>query len=196
MDIIERLTKNREETKKIMSDTTYSEWLIQFTQDKERFYDNEWSYFPEKISESDKENVEKLGLFYGGITDYSNKNYINPTPCDDGYYYKVKLKDFRFEIGIMAGQGVSFFFRKASLEDDKEFIDFNDVMTGKKQDYVDQFNARLKSLEDLITICYETGINIAAIEEAANNKIKDIKSQEAAKANAKPKTLERTNKNS
>ena len=191
MDTIERLTKNREETKKIMSDTTYIEWLIQFTQDKERFYDDTWAYSPEKISESDKENVEKLGLFYGGITDYLNKNYINPTPCDDGYYYKVKLNDFRFEIGYMAGQGVSFFFRKASLEDDKEFIDFNDIMTGKEQD-----DARLKSLEDLITICYETGINITAIEEAANNKIKDIKSQEAAKANAKPKTLVRTNKNS
>ena len=191
MDTIERLTKKREEIKKIMSDTTYIKWLIQFTQDKESFYDNEWSNFPEKIRESDKENVEKLGLFYEGITDYSNKNNIDPTPCDDGNYYKVKLKDFRFEIGIVAGQGVLFFFRKSSQEDDKEFIDFNDILIGKKQD-----DARLKSLEDLITICYETGINITAIEEAANNKIKDIKSQEAAKANAKPKTLERTNKNS
>ena len=194
MDIIEKLTKDREETEKIMSNTTYIEWLIQFTQDKESFYDDEWSYFPEKISESDKENVEKLGLFYKGITKYADNNYIDPTPYNYGEFHKVKLNDFRFEIGYMAGQGVTYFFRKAPLEDDKEFIDFNDIMTGKEQDYVKQYRERLKSLEDLIMNEYEMGIKIPAIKKTINDAVQKIESQEEAKK-AKPKKLVRTNKN-
>ena len=195
MDTIERLTKKREETEKIMSNTTYIEWLIQFTQDKESFYDDDWSYFPEKISESDKENVEKLRLFYDGINKYAENNYIYPTSYNCGEFHKVKLNDFHFEIGYMAGQGVLFFFRKAPLEDDKEFIDFNDIITGKEQDYVKQYRARLKSLPDLIMTEYETGIPIKAIKKEVYGAVEKIESQEEAKK-AKPKKLVRTNENS
>ena len=191
MDIIEKLTKDREETERIMSNTTYIEWLIQFTQDKESFYDNDWSYFPEKISESDKENVEKLGLFYKGINKYAENNIIYPTSYNYGEFHKVKLNDFRFEIGYRAGQGVSFFFRKASLEDDKEFIDFNDIITGKIQDYVKQYRAILKSMSDSIVNGSRMGIPIKAIKKEVDAAVEKIESQEEAKK-AKPKTLVRT----
>lgn len=187
MDIIEKLTKDREETEEIMSNTAYIEWLIQFTQDKESFYDDDWSYFPEKISESDKENVEKLGLLYKGIYKYAENNYIYPT----SYNYKVKLNDFRFEIGYIAGQGVTYFFRKAPLEDDKEFIDFNDIITGKIQDYVKQYRAILKSMSDSIVNGSRMGIPIKAIKKEVDAAIEKIESQEEAKK-AKPKTLVRT----
>ena len=55
-----------EKIKIMMSNTNYLEWLNQFTQDKNGFYDDDWQYSPDLITESDKENVEKLGLFYEG----------------------------------------------------------------------------------------------------------------------------------
>lgn len=182
MDIIEKLTKDREEIRKIMSDTAYIEWLYQFTQDKEKFYDDDWFCSPKEISESDRENVEKLCLFYEGISKYSQQNYIYPTPCDDGEFYKVKLKDFHFEIGYMAGQGVLFFFRKASLEDDEEFIDFNDIMIGKEQDNVGRINTELNSLSNKVEETYENGVPIEAIKNVLNNTIAEIKSRENTKA--------------
>ena len=133
-----------EKIKNIMSNIAYIEWLKQFTQDKEGFSDDDWLYFPEKINESDRENVKNLCLLYEGIDKYSQQKHIYPIPCEFGNFYRVKLNGFGFEIGILVGQGTVFFFNKASLEDDKEFIDFNDIMTRKKQDNVDQINSTFK----------------------------------------------------
>ena len=173
--------------KNMMSNTTYIEWLKQFTQDKEGFSDDDWLYFPEKISESDKKNVEILHLFYNGIGRYAEKNHIYPTPCDFGNFYRVKLNGFGFEIGILVGQGTVFFFNKVSLEDDKEFIDFNDIMTEKKQDNVDQINTTLESLSNMVVTAYESGVPIEAIINTLDNTIKGITS----KKEDKPKTLVR-----
>lgn len=174
-----------EKIKRMMSNPTYIEWLNQFTQDKDGFSDDDWLYFPEKISESDREKVEQLCLFYEGINKYAEKNHIYPTPCEFGNFYSVKLNNFGFEIGILVGQGTVFFFNKASLEDDKEFIDFNDIMIEKKQENVDQINATLDSLSSMVTTAYENGVPIEAIVNTLDNTIKGITS----KKEDKPKTL-------
>lgn len=169
-----------EKIKSMMSNTAYIEWLNQFTQDKDGFSDDDWLCFPEKISESDRENVEKLCLFYEGIDKYSQQNHIYPTPCDFGNFYRVKLNGFGFEIGILIGQGVVFFFNKVSLEEDKEFIDFNDIMIGKKRDIVEQINVTLDSLSSMIITAYESGVPIEAIVSTLDNTIKDITSKQEA----------------
>ena len=87
---------------------------------------------PEKLNESDREKVGKLYLLYEGIDCYAEENHISPESCKFGNYYSVKLNDFCFEIGILIGQGTVFFFNKVPLEEDKEFIDFNDIMNFEK----------------------------------------------------------------
>ena len=126
-----------------------------------------------------------LHLFYDGIDKYAGENHIYPTPCDFGNFYRVKLNDFGFEIGILVGQGTAFFFNKASLEDDKEFIDFNDIMIGKKQNNVDQINVTLDSLSSMVIDAYENGVPIEAIVSTLDNTIKGI----ASKKEDKTKTL-------
>lgn len=184
------ITEQKVKEKKIkdmMSNTAYIEWLNEFTQDKDGFSDDDWLYFPEKISEFDRKNVEKLCLFYEGIDNYSQQNHIYPTPCEFGNFYRVKLNGFGFEIGILVGQGTIFFFNKVSLKGDKEFIDFNDIMIEKKQDNVDQINATLDSLSSMILTSYESGVPIEAIVSTLDNTIEDITS----KKEDKPKTLVR-----
>lgn len=184
------ITKQKEKEKKIkdmMSNTSYIEWLNEFTQDKDGFSDDDWLYFPEKISDSDRENVLKLCLFYEGIDNYSQQNHIYPVPCEFGNFYRVKLNDFGFEIGILVGQGTIFFFNKVSIADDKVFIDFNDIMIGRKQDNVDQINATLDSLSSMVLTAYESGVPIEAMVSRLDNTIQNITS----KKGDKPKTLVR-----
>ena len=166
-----------EKIKSMMSNTDYIKWLKQFTQDKDGFCDNDWLYFPEKISESERENVENLCLFYEGIEKYAEQNYIYPILCEFGNFYRVKLNDFSFEIGILVGQGTVFFFNKTSLENEKEFIDFDDIMIGKKQDNVEQINATLDSISNIVITAYENGVPIEAIASTLDNTIRDITSK-------------------
>lgn len=186
-DYIAKEKVKSEKIKSMMSNTAYIEWLNQFTQNKDRFSDNDWLYSPEKISESDRENVEKLCLFYEGIGNYAQQNHIYPIPCGFGNFYRVKLNGFGFEIGILVGQGTAFFFKKVSLEDDKKFIDFNDIIIGKKQDNVDQINASLDSLSSMVITAYESGVPIEAIVSTFDHTMKGITS----KKEDKPKTLVR-----
>ena len=76
-----------------MSNIDYIKWLYQFTQVRDSFSSEDCLYFPDRINESDRKNVDQLDLFYEGISRYANKNYIYPTPCDFGNFYKIKLND-------------------------------------------------------------------------------------------------------
>jgi len=178
------INKQKEESKKIkemISNTSYIDWLNQFTKDKKSFCDDQWLYFPEKISSTDRENVEKLNLFYEGINIYAKQNHIYPTLCNFGNFYRVNLNDFGFEIGTLIGQETIFFFNKVSLKNNKNFIDFNDIMSEKKQDNVDQINAILDSLSNIVIKAYENGVPIESIIDRLDNTIKGISSKEENK---------------
>lgn len=166
--------KRNEKIKSMMSNTDYIEWLIQFSKDKEGFLDNDWLYFPERINNTDRENVQNLSLFYEGIDRYSKENYIYPTPCDFGNIYRVKLNNFNFEIGCLNGQGSVYFFNKTSQETNEDFIDFNDIIIEKKQDNVNRINTILDSLSSMIMSAYENEVPIQAIANKLNNTINNI----------------------
>ncbi len=183
-EYIAKIKVRNEKIKSMMSNAEYLEWLNEFTKDKDRFSDDDWIYFQKKISDSDRENVKKLCLFYEGIKEYATENYIYPTPCDFGEYYKIKLNDFGFKIGVLFRQKTVFFFDKTLIENEKELIDFKDVMIGKKQDNVDKINATLNSLSSEVMTAYESGVPIEAIVDTLKNIIKEI-----SKKKDKPKIL-------
>lgn len=181
--IEEEKVKN-EKINTLMSNTSYLDWLINFTKDKNRFCDNDWLYFPERINDTDKENVGHLSLFYIGIKKYANENYIYPIPCKFGNYYRIRLNEVGFEIGILIGQGTVFFFKKVSIENEQEFIDFNDIMVDNKQERVDQINASLEALSNMVLTTYESGVPIESIVETLENTIKEITSPKEGNSKA------------
>ena len=136
-----------EKIKGMMSNTSYIEWLKQFTQDKDGFSDDDWSDF--------------------------------------GNFYRVKLDDFGFEIGISVGQGTVFFFNKVEINDEDDFIDFNDIILGKKRDNADQANAILDSLSNMVVTAYESGVPIEAIVNTIDSTVNGIKFNNEDK----PKTI-------
>ncbi len=184
-EYIEKENVKSEKIKILMSNTNYLEWLNQFTQDKEGFSDNDWLYFPEQISDSDKENVEKLCLFYEGINGYADSNHIYPLQSYFGNFYRIRLDKIGFEIGILIGQETVFFCNKVAVENEQEFIDFNDIMTGKKQEQVDKINANLESLSNMALTAYESGVPIESITYTLENTINKI----ISKRKNKSKTL-------
>ena len=118
----------------MLSNTDYIKWLDKFTIEHSSFSDDDWLYFPEKISKEDLEKVNNLHLMYRGIEKYASENYICPTDCDFGNFYKIKLENTGFEIGILIGQGTLFFCNRVQIENQKDFIDFNDILNNKTDD--------------------------------------------------------------
>ena len=172
------------EKKEIMNDimhgTKYIKWLLKFTKDKEGFSSDDWLYFPEEISDNDRENVELLGLFFHGIEEYADQNYIYPLPYGKfGYYYNIKINKIGFEIGVLVGQGTLFFCNKKPIEKDKSYINFKDIMIGKRQENAEQIDASLDNLSKMIENIYNNGVPIEAINDTYNKTINDLSSNNA-----------------
>ncbi len=182
---VEKEKYRTEKIKDMMTNPDYFEWLNEFTQDKKGFSDDTWLYFPNEIKDSDKENVEELHLFYDGIDKYASANYIYPVDCEYGNFYKIRLDEIGFEIGVLSGQGVVFFCKKVPVENEQEFIDFNDIMTGKKQEEVDRIDASLDFLSEMVLATYESGVPIEAIANKLDSVVKEL----AVKDEDKAKTL-------
>ena len=161
--------------KKLISTTDYLDWVINFIDNTEEL-SNEENYL-DSLIEIDKDNINKLDLFYRGIKNYAKENYIYPTKCYFGSYYKIKYNDIGFEVGLIEGQGtVTYFCSKTPIKKKREFVDFNDIMTNKKQKNVGEINDSLDSISDMIMKAYQKGVPLESIKEAvykATNIIED-----------------------
>lgn len=178
MDYIEGLKISEAKRKEMFSNTNYVKWLESFTIEHPGFSDDDWLYFPEKISQEDNEKVKNLHLFYEGIELYAKKNYLYPTECDFGGYYNIKLDNIGFEIGMLVGQGTLFFCKRTPLNKDLEYIDFNDIMADKKKDAVDVITQQLKDLSNSVLELHKKGIPLTAIIETLDTTLTGIKEEE------------------
>ena len=177
-DFFERLKISEAKRKEMFSNTNYVKWLESFTIEHPVFSDDDWLYFPEKISQEDNEKVKNLHLFYEGIELYAKNNYIYPTKCDFGGYYNIKLDNISYEIGMLVGQGTLFFCNRKPIDKDLEYIDFNDIMADKKKDGVDVITEQLKDLSDKILELHKKGIPLDALIETLDTTLTGIKEKE------------------
>lgn len=149
--------------------------MEKFTLEHESFSDNGWLYFLEKLSDDDRSYVDELCLFYDGIQNYANKNHIYPTQFPSGEFFKIKLSDIGFEIGMIWGQGTSFFCNRVPVE--KDFIDFNDIIDNKKNSQNEIIKTKLEQLSSNIISLYQNGIPFEAITNTIKNTMTEINSQ-------------------
>ena len=162
---------------KMLSNTDYIKWLESFTIEHPSFNDNNWLYFPEKISKQDNEQVNNLHLMYKGIEKYAKENYIYPNSCRFGDFYKIKLENTGFEIGILVGQGTLFFCNRVQVENEKDFIDFNDIINNTKSDNVDTIKNKLNELSNLVISLHKSGVPLEAIVIKLDNTLNEINYQ-------------------
>lgn len=158
----------------MLSNTDYINWLNKFTIEHSSFTDDDWLYFPEKISKEDLEKVNNLHLVYRGIEKYANENYIYPTNCDFGNFYKIKLENTGFEIGILFGQGTLFFCNRVQIENKKDFIDFDDILNNKTNDNLTTIKNKLNELSNFISSLYKSDVPLEAIVNTLDNTLNEI----------------------
>lgn len=145
----------------MFSNTDYLKWLESFTIENPSFCDDNWLYFPEQISEEDYEKVKNLNLLFEGIELYAQKNYIYPEECSFGWYYNIKFNNVGYEIGTLVGQGTLFYCKRTPIDEKIEYIDFNDIINGKKRDNADAIAQQLQDLSNKVIELYKNGIPLA-----------------------------------
>ena len=74
--VIDELKEFQQDKKNIISNNDYILWLEKFTITNPNFTTEDWLYYPNKISDEDKEQVKKLELCYSGIYMYAESNFI------------------------------------------------------------------------------------------------------------------------
>ena len=186
-DIKEYVNRNKEKwirekkerdakLKSIFSSYDYMTWLNSFTANTKGFSDEEYLYFPEKISKEDLDKVNNLGLFFEGIEKYADKNYIYPTIYEYQSYYSVKdnVNDAYYKIGVIEGQGGSFFCERVEDTSKLDFIDFNDIMNDKIRENVEEIEANLDNMSNLVLSLYNKGVPLEAIKDTFDKTISEI----------------------
>lgn len=147
-----------EMNEKLVSSNEYMLWLEQFMSSRTGFLDDDWLYKPEEISKEDYERVEQLSCFLSGIRSYAARNFIR-LESDDDYdsHVFIKFNEIGYEIGTFSGQGTVAYCHRVDISTDKNFIDFNDIVTNKKQDNVDSITDKLNELDSLVSVLLELG---------------------------------------
>ena len=162
--------------KRLFSSYDYMNWLNSFTANTKGFSDEEYLYFPEKISKDDLDKVNNLELFFEGIEKYADKNYIYPTIYEYQSYYSVKdnVNDAYYKIGVIEGQGGSFFCERVEDTSKLDFIDFNDIMNDKIRENVEEIEANLDNMSNLVLSLYNKGVPLEAIKDTFDKTISEI----------------------
>ena len=179
------LTIEQEEMKVMFSSYDYVNWLLEFTTKYNDLSDDSWLYNQDDISKEDRDNVFKLSKLFRGIERYAKKNYIYPVFEDGANCYRIKVNGIGFEIGIIYAQDISFYCSRKVIENEKDYIDFNDIISGKRQENVDNIEYFLNYLNDMIVRAYQNGIPLEAISESVNANIKNIRYKRQINNNSK-----------
>jgi len=177
MDILERLARSQRITEEITQSDDYINWLENFTLKNKEFTDDDWLYFPERISEEDKEQVSKLYNFYEAIQEYANKNYIHGTPDEFGNHYSIKYNNIGYKIGIMIGQGTILWVQRQRItkKNSDSFIDFKLIQENVMTDESEMIRSKLESLDNLISDIANENVPIEAIAKTAKNRLQLLK---------------------
>lgn len=166
----------------------YIKWLINFTNTYSSFSDDEWLYYESKLSKENIEKVNSLHLLYNIVDRYATDNYIYPNNCEFGNYYKINSGNVGFEIGVIAGQGVSFFCNRVELENKKDFIDFNDILNNKESINKIEINEGLEQLSYMIDSLYKKGVPFPIIFNTVSDTVNELSNQNNS---SNEKTLKR-----
>lgn len=172
-DFIQMQKIKEEEMNKILSNYEYINWIINFSKDIDSFTEYNWLYDSLELSEIDKENIKRLGLFYEAIDKYARANFIYPIVTNNESYYQIKIDNYGFEIGIINGQDNIHFCQRAHIEKN-EFIDFKDILTNKKQDNVNEIINKLNALGEMIQKTYNEGVPLEAINNTVNKTLNEL----------------------
>lgn len=162
----------------LITSPMYIQWLNYFTQMNQQFYTSQNFDKQNEVTEIDKNNIKKLGLFYEGIKVYADENYLYPIPCESGHFYKIRFNNVGYIIGVINQPETYHFCIRVNIICDLQFIDFMDILNNTPQPQVNEIFCSLNLLSTLVKAMHENGVPAKAIQDTVNNLLQPFMSQE------------------
>ena len=159
----EKIRKINEQKKEILSSPDYMLWLQDFIAREGVFCDDDMLYSFIDISDTDKKQIEKLGLLYEIIESYASKNYIYPQVGNTNCYFRLKYEDVGYKIGVIPRQGTTFYCEREDINKEEAYIDFNDIVNNYEYESTKIIKEQLDDFANSIISLYEKGIPFEAI---------------------------------
>lgn len=121
-----------EETNKLISNSEYMLWLENFTNNINKFCDDDWIYFPNELPEKDRENVYRFNLLFHALEKYVDDNSDSYVDLVYERYYLLKYNNIGYKIGISNVQGSRYFCIRETEIDLGNYIDFCELKNNIK----------------------------------------------------------------
>jgi len=173
---IQEYIRKKDRIKELVFSEEYIKWLEKFTKKHPTFNDNEWLYFPEKISKEDNEMVNLLCEFFGYIENFADNYYIYPKEGDHGRYYSIEYNDKVYEIGVVVGQGAICFCNTEDINEDARVILYSEMLnptcTKTNREAVEH---NLDELERFLKTLNSKNIPLKAIEQKTRVVLDELK---------------------
>ena len=108
-----------EKLSEMFASASYLEWLSEFTLMYPSFTDDSFLITSLRASEEEIEKVQDLELLYLGVDEYARGNYLYPCKNEFGNFYKIRLGEIGYEIGITTGKKAIFFCNRVPINEEK-----------------------------------------------------------------------------
>ena len=170
--IVSDMNKRNLKKKKIISNYDYISWIEKFMLSHDSFADDSWLYNPSEISKEDLQNVRMLDIFFGALSEYCHKYYIN-FECDEVFdeeRINLKYNGIGYQFGLVVGQGAYVYVLKKNLEGNE--IAFEDIFKDTVPDDFEDKKALLQQFEQLVAEMRGMDIPLSAIMKIFNEQIK------------------------
>lgn len=164
--------------KELVSNYDYIKWIEEFTFKFGSFENDVYPEYSELVSSQDVENISYLQYFYEAIDKYADKNFISPYNDEFCSYYKIQFNDLGYEIGIWFGQGSGFFCNKVDIKDEKEFINFDNIVNNVNVLNAEGLNKQLDKLSNMLVLLYEKGISKDIMMNCVYNTLESLNYKE------------------
>lgn len=158
----------------ILSNDKYIRWLCDFSLKHNNFTDDEWGFNVEDIPKKDRENARYLGLLFSCIKDFADDNCICPIIDDEITFYRVFYDGNCLEIGFKGGNGTYYFCNRIQCGDNLDFIDFNDILIGKRLDDKQKYDGILWAFSQIIKNISARGVPPELIESTVKKVLDEI----------------------
>ncbi len=125
LEYADKEKSKKEKLSEMFANTGYLEWFSEFTMMYPSFTDDSFLTSSLRATKEEIENVKYLELLYLGVDEYARGNYLYPCKNEFGNFYKIRLADIGYEIGITTGKKAIFFCNRVPINaEKKDFINF------------------------------------------------------------------------
>ena len=167
--IVSDMTKRNLKKKKIISNYDYISWLEKFTLSHDSFADDSWLYNPSEISKEDLKNVRMLDIFFGALSEYCHKYYINIDEEYEEERINLKYNCVGYVLGLVVCQGSYVYVLRKHLEDNE--IDFEDILKDTVPDDFEDKKALLQQFEQIVAEMRGMDVPLSAMLKIFNEQI-------------------------